>query len=60
MQVVVEDDTNGEALVTFNYDQLHSILFCYIQFSSVTFILAQLHAVRSSSVQLVENSVRDS
>ena len=40
MQVVVEDDTHGEALVTFSYVQL-----CSITFGSI-----QLHAGPFSSV----------
>ena len=37
MQLFVEDDTDGEALVTFNFVQLHSFLFSYIHFSLVPF-----------------------
>ena len=37
MQVVVEDDTDGEALVTFSYVQLHSVMFNSIQLHLVLF-----------------------
>ena len=69
MQVVVEDDTDGEALVQlnsvmFNYIQfclvtlssfqLHSVLFSYIQLCSVACSSDQLHAVPFNSVQFIQ------
>ena len=52
MQVVVEDDTDGEALVTFSCVQLHSLMFSYIQLHAVPFNSIQLHVVPFRSVQL--------
>ena len=51
--MVIEDDVDGEALVTFSSIQLHSVmfLFSYIQFCSVTFSSIQLHVVPFSLVQ---------
>ena len=51
MQVVVEDDTDGEALVTFNSVKLHSVLFSYIHFYSFIFNYVQLHLVQFSYIQ---------
>ena len=45
MQVVVEDDTNGEPLVTFNSIQLCSVTFSYVQLDSVMFISIHLCSV---------------
>ena len=60
--MVVEDDTDREALVLFSYIQfcsvklsyvqLHSVMFSYIMFYSITFSSIQLHADQFSSVQL--------
>ena len=54
--MVVEDDTDGEALVTFCFVQFssvtfNSVQFSYIQFNSVTFSSIQLYSVPFSSIQ---------
>ena len=36
MQVVVEDDIDGEALVTFSSVQLHTVPFSSVQFIQLT------------------------
>ena len=51
MQVVVGDDIDG---LTFNYVQLHSIMFRYIHFCSITINSIQLHAVPFSPVQFIQ------
>ena len=63
MQVVVEDDTDRETLVTFSfvqlcsvtfsYVQLHSVMFSYIQLCSATFRYVQFHAVPLSCMQFI-------
>ena len=44
MQVIIEDDTDGEALVLFSYTQFHSVTCSSIQ----------LHAVPFNSVQFIQ------
>ena len=52
MQVVVEDDIDGEALVLFTYIQLCSVPLSYTQLYAVTLSSIQFHDVPFSSVQL--------
>ena len=51
MQVVVEDDTDGEALVTFSFVQLYSITLNYVKSFLVTFSSIQLHSIPFSYMQ---------
>ena len=54
MQVVVEDDTYGEALVRLTYIRFCSVTFNYTQLYAITLNSIQLHAVPSSSVQYTQ------
>ena len=54
MQVVVEDETDGETLVTFSSVQLHLVLFSCMQFHLVACSFIELHVVPFSSVQFIQ------
>ena len=43
MQVVVEDETDGEALAALSSIYFYSVLFGYTQFCLVTFSYVELH-----------------